>query len=164
MNAALDSFVAGLLPGSDIWPSGLEIVFDVELPTATIEMRQAWQEISTWILPPTTERVELQQVLQRYEASDSATFAQGMLMAYGCYYSHPRILAVVEQRCGYSARPPQPLGHPVVYRAEVHPISALSDVRWRLDGTAQAEQIQQIQRSQPAHIWTEEEISTWPTL
>jgi hypothetical protein len=49
--------------------------------------------------------------LKTLEASEPDAFATLILYAYGAYYTDTRVRAVVEQRTGYPARPPQPEGY-----------------------------------------------------
>ena len=46
--------------------------------------------------------------LRACEGTDD--FGAALLVAYDAYYVHERVLGLLEQRCGYVTRPPQPEG------------------------------------------------------
>jgi hypothetical protein len=49
--------------------------------------------------------------LTALEADRPELFGAVVVAAYSGYYTNPEVLAVVEARCGYKARPPQPGGY-----------------------------------------------------
>lgn len=65
--------------------------------------------------------------LRAAESADPDRFAALVNLAYNAYYTDGRVLAAVEARTGYSARPPQPEG----YQMEPFDESILATIRQR---------------------------------
>ena len=53
------------------------------------------------------------QTLSAIEDAHPALFASLIVGAYSLYYTHPDVAEVLERLTGHTARPPQPLGHPL---------------------------------------------------
>lgn len=160
-------FMAGLLPGSGVWPCAADVDLTMtidRLIAQDADTAAAWAAVGTWELPPRRESERLQDALRSYERTQPETFAAAMLLVYSAYYSHPDILVIVEQQCGYPARPPQPMGHAVhTIAADPRPSTAGRPPLWREDGTDRGREIHRRQAEDPERIWTEEEIAAWPT-
>lgn len=163
----LDSLLAGLLPGDGNWPNAADLDLEEEiirLAQRVPERQAALSRLRDLNLPPRSETDSLQQALEQLESVEPATFGALLLLAYGAYYAHPSVLALIEERCGYAARPPMPLGHPIrLDRPDPLPATAGGPPTWRLDGTGAAEQVQIMQAADPDRVWTYEEIRSWPT-
>lgn len=164
MNLTHIYFLSGVLPGDGDWPCAGDLDYSETPISPNAAMLAAWRRIADWPLPTPSDRQSLTDTLRALETSQPEDFGQGLLMAYGLYYSHPVVLGVIEQRSGYSARPPQPQGHPVVLPGlDERPLTDPKDVSWRADGTPQSTRIRRIQQTQPDREWTAKEIATWPT-
>lgn len=138
----LDALAATLLPGDVYWPSGESldlastIVSIAALVAGHTETLQRLDEMLgerfTNSSPP-----QRHGALSTVEREHPAVFAVARLVVFDAYYRHPTALAVLANRCGYRAGPPQPAGFP---RDRFDP-SALDTVRtmeqrWRSDTTA----------------------------
>lgn len=167
MTPSQRTFAAGLLPGNESWPCAADLDLDGEvdrLAASDERAQEAWVRIAAWSLPDRHRGGELHEALLARERDEPEVFAAGLLLVYSAYYSHPRILEVIEDRCGYVARPPQPQGHPIsLPELDPTPSTAGSAPVWREDGTEQARIVREAQAHDPDRIWTEEEIATWPT-
>ena len=64
-------------------------------------------------------------VLRGHEGTDD--FGVAILVAYDAYYVHRRVVGLLEERCGYVTRPPQPEG----FRLDAFDESRLQRVRER---------------------------------
>ena len=51
------------------------------------------------------------ETLRALEAAEPRRFATVVNLAYNAYYVQPDVLALIESRSGFTARPPQPLGY-----------------------------------------------------
>ncbi len=51
------------------------------------------------------------EALRTLEQAEPRRFAAIVNLAYNAYYIHPDVLALIESRSGFTARPPQPLGY-----------------------------------------------------
>lgn len=158
--------MAGLLPGSDRWPAAVELDLSQGIARLLEEdelAARSWREISEWTLPSRSQPEELTVSLQEFERMSPEVFAQGLLLVYSAYYSHPSVLRLVEQTSGYPSRPPQPLGHQVLLAGpDPDPSSIGAMPKWRDDGTRRSAEVRAQQAQDPERIWTEEEIATWP--
>ena len=167
MNPSQTSFVAGLLPGNDAWPCAGDLPLEAEINRLAAQDEAsslAWRTIAGWTLPDRSQAEDLHRELQGRQSEDPVTFQHGLLLVYSAYYSHPSVLALIEQRCGYAARPPQPQGHPVVLAGPDRlPSTVGAAPMWREDGTERARLVHEAQAADPEKIWTEEEIATWLT-
>lgn len=166
MTPAQSIFAAGLLSGNDFWPCAADLELDEEierLAAADDPASAAWDRIRSWSLPERDREAELHEALIGYQRDEPEVFQAGMLLVYSAYYSHPRVLEVIEARCGYAARPPQPQGHPISLPGlDPTPSTVGAAPLWREDGTERARMVREAQAHDPDRIWTEEEISTWP--
>lgn len=160
------AFAAGLLPGNENWPCAAKLDLGDEITRLSLMEHQAdtaWDRIGNWSLPQVDHENELRDALIAYQLDEPETFQAGLLLVYSAYYSHPQVLAVIEQRSGYAARAPQPQGHPIdLPGLDPTPLTAGSAPLWREDGTQRARIVREAQALDPDRIWTEEEISTWP--
>lgn len=166
MTATHETFMAGLLPGNDIWPCAADLDLTPHIERLLCEdpvAADAWAAVGGWALPDRGAPEDVQKALRQYESTDPESFASAMLLVYAAYYTHPRILDLIEGRSGYPARPPQPVGHPVQLDGpDPIPATAASAPLWRADGTTRGRQIRSMQSQDPERIWTEEEIAAWP--
>lgn len=163
----LESILAGLLPGDGTWPNAADLDLAeeiIEQANRTPEQQAALHRLSHLDLPPRNDAAGLQQALEQLESAEPATFGTLLVLVYGTYYAHPQVLALIEERCGYPARPPMPVGHPIhLDRPDPLPATAGSPPMWRSDGTETAEQVRNMQSADPDRVWTIEEIRSWPT-
>lgn len=158
--------MAGLLPGSERWPGAVELDLSSRISRLLEENQVAarsWSEISEWTLPPRSDLERLTAGLREYERTAPDVFAQGLLLVFSAYYSHPDVLRIVEEVSGYPSRPPQPLGHQVLRPGpDPEPSSIGAMPMWRDDGTQRSREVRAQQAQDPERMWTEEEIATWP--
>lgn len=135
----LRAIAATLLPGDAHWPSAgeLELVDHIESIATLVDGHTASLGECCAALPAGFEsmsdiaRVDALAALQRDRPE---LFGVARLVMYDAYYRHPTVLSVIEHRCGFPARPPQPDGF---VRAEFAP-AVLDTVRamgprWRGD-------------------------------
>ncbi len=166
MTSSHETFMAGLLPGHDVWPCAVDLDLLPRIDRLAGEdpdAARAWATVSGWSLPDRSSPEDVHSALRLYESSDPATFSTAMLLVYTAYYTHPIVLDLIEQRSGYPARPPQPVGHPVRFDGpDPIPASSGSAPLWRSDGTTRGSEIRSMQAEDPERIWTEEEIAAWP--
>ena len=167
MTPSQRAFVAGLLPGGGPWPCAADLDLDAEIGRlAATDDRgaTAWAAIADLALPEPRDADALHAALTGLERDRPEVFGPALLLVYSAYYAHPAVLRVIEERCGYAARPPQPQGHPIVLAGpDPLPPTTGGAPQWREDGTAVAREVRARQAQDPARIWTEEEIATWPT-
>jgi hypothetical protein len=114
--AIFAAVLESLLPGAGAWPGApaLGLEADAWRLAATVDghvdtVRTTLDELGPEFA--SLDASEREARLRALEAGDPARFAVLKLLAYDAYYTHPAVLAVLEQRCGYPARPPQPDGH-----------------------------------------------------
>ena len=164
---SLQSLLAGLLPGNGSWPCAADLDLEpaiASLAASSDAYAEALHLLAEVELPPRTDPDALEQALTELQARQPAAFGSLMLLAYGAYYAHPAVLAVVEERSGYPARPPMPSGHPVLLAGpDRTPATAGGAPSWRLDGTPTAERVRELQAADPQRVWTQEEIWSWLT-
>lgn len=167
MTPGQERFMAGLLPGNDVWPGAVDLDLASridELTAQDAQAKEAWARVGDWVLPDSLDVDGLALAMREYEAAQPGVFAAALLLVYSAYYSHRDVLVIVEDRCGYAARAPQPLGFPVRSPGtDPRPATTGSAPLWREDGTDRAREINRMQTEEPDRIWTEEEIATWPT-
>jgi hypothetical protein len=152
----LAPFLAALLPGDGHWPSADRLDLDLTAAAASPVSAAALAAVAE--LPPADPVAALTALADR----DPATFGAFQVAVYGAYYSHPSVLLVIEERCGYPARAPQPSGH-VVPLAGPDPLPTCVGAapRWRADGTGIADRILAEQAADPDRVWTREDIEQW---
>jgi len=164
---SLPSLLVGLLPGGDGWPCAADLDLEpaiAALAEALPQAEAALAALGERALPPRSDPDGLERALTELQASEPAVFGSLMTLAYGAYYAHPDVLAVIEDRCGYPARPPMPAGHPVrLDGPDPSPATAGTAPTWRSDGTDIADRVRDMQQADPQRIWTQEEISSWRT-
>ncbi len=112
----LGTVLVSLLPGDGAWPSaastGLPAWFGER-----VAKTPALAEAVTWLkasLPPTfamRSPTEREADLKACEAKDPLRFSLLVTEASNGYYIDPAVLAVIERKTGFPARPPQPMGH-----------------------------------------------------
>lgn len=113
---ALAAALATLLPGDGDWPGAASLALandawelaelvDFHRPALLDAVRQLGGGFAIVDADSREER------LRALESRAPAVFAVLRLVAYDAYYRHPAVRSVLERRCGYPARPPQPLGH-----------------------------------------------------
>lgn len=157
MSADLTPFLDALLPGDVHWPSAGSLRLDLWAAAAPLAgYGEALERVAA--LPGHNPESELREISEQ----EPAAFLSFQVLAYSCYYTHPKVLAVIEARCGYPARPPQPQGQVIpVTGPDPLPTCAGSLPRWRRDGTEVAERVFAEQSSHPDRTWTKEEIEQW---
>lgn len=112
----LGAVLTSLLPGDGAWPSaastGLPAWFgERAAKSPALADALAWLKAS---LPPTFATrapAEREADLRAVEARDPLKFSVVTTEALNGYYIDPAVLAVVEKKTGFPARPPQPMGH-----------------------------------------------------
>jgi hypothetical protein len=105
----LAAILDALLPGDDQWPPARET------HVATFVSGGALDAVCD-VLPPDFASLDIaarSEALRVAEARLPDAFAQLVTEAYRGYYTDPRVLALIERKTGYPARPPQPLGRTV---------------------------------------------------
>lgn len=98
-----------LLPGNGEWPSARET------HVATFISRSALDPVCD-VLPSDFASRDIAartEALRVAETRLPDAFAQLVTEAYRGYYTDPRVLALIERKTRYPARPPQPLGRAV---------------------------------------------------
>lgn len=156
MNERLAPFLAALLPGDAHWPAADRLDLDLTAAAASPGPASALAAVAD--LPADDPVAALTALAGR----DPATFGAFQVAVYGAYYSHPTVLGVIEERCGYPARAPQPTGHAVpLAGADPLPGCAGGAPRWRTDGTDIADRVLADQAADPDRVWTREDIEQW---
>jgi hypothetical protein len=105
-----------LLPGAGPWPGAraLGLEADAWRLAGLVDGHAAAVRTTLDELGPefaSLDPSERESRLRELEAGDPSRFAALRLLAYDAYYAHPAVLVVLERRCGYPARPPQPDGY-----------------------------------------------------
>jgi hypothetical protein len=109
----LEALLETLLPSNGIWPGALEL----DLATEVLErvgMAEGHADSIGRLLDAlspdfqTSTQEKREAVLQ--PLAGTTDFAAALLVAYDAYYVHERVLSLLEERCGYVTRPPQPQG------------------------------------------------------
>lgn len=156
MDERLAPFLAALLPGDAHWPAADRVGLDLTAAAASPVTAAALAVVAE--LPSVDPVAELTALADR----DPASFGAFQVAVYGAYYSHPSVLRVIEERCGYPARAPQPTGHVVpLSGTDPLPTSVGAAPRWRADGTLIADRILAEQAADPDRVWTREDIEQW---
>ncbi|MGI9658765.1 MAG: hypothetical protein ACR2OD_07645 [Gaiellaceae bacterium] len=109
----LAALLETLLPGNDDWPgaSELDLAAAVTQRAGMAEGHAQAIERLLAALPPdfAGSTVEAREdVLRLHEGTDD--FGAALLVAYDAYYVQAPVLGLLEERCGYVTRPPQPEG------------------------------------------------------
>ncbi len=118
VDPVLTALLDALLPGSGAWPSASETrvpPFIARRAGAMPELAQALAAVRA-LLPadfPSRDHAARTALLCEAEARIPEPFAQIVTEAYRGYYTNARVLALIEHKTGYPARPPQPLGRNV---------------------------------------------------
>jgi len=109
----LAALLETLLPGSADWPAASELDL-----ASTVNRRVGMAEghdqaIARLLAALPAEFGDAsadarEEVLREHEGTND--FGVALLVAYDAYYVHERVLGLLEQRCGYVTRPPQPEG------------------------------------------------------
>jgi len=112
----IDALLSTLLPGDGDWPPALKTCVPIwfgERALAEPGLGGAvdWLRRSLPADFATRSPAERAGNLKACEAADSARFAYVVSEAFNGYYIDPAVLAVVERKTGFPARPPQPAGH-----------------------------------------------------
>lgn len=112
----LGAVLASLLPGDREWPSaastGLPAWFgERAAKTPALADTVSWLRASLPPTFPTRSPAEREADLKACEAKDPLKFSVLMTEASNGYYTDPGVLAVIERKTGFPARPPQPMGH-----------------------------------------------------
>lgn len=112
-DARLAALLDTLLPGSESWPGASEL----GLAGAVVErlgMADGHAEAVERLLEALPDEFVGASVDRREELlrshETSADFGAVLLVAYDAYYVDERVVALLEERCGYVTRPPQPEG------------------------------------------------------
>lgn len=112
MTGASDTRLAAvldvLLPGGEGFPPAS----DVGLADWIMEQPRFAGAVD-WLLAalPDDDSADLTAALRALEDSQPEPFGALIVAAYSGYYTHRDVLAVIEAKAGYKARPPQPGGY-----------------------------------------------------
>jgi hypothetical protein len=104
-----DVLLSCLLPGDGDWPAAS----DTQAPAQFAERMTQSAPLTAAVdwLRSSALGAGLTAHLQACEAADPARFALIVTEAFNAYYTDPVVLAVIERKTGFPARPPQPAGH-----------------------------------------------------
>ncbi len=111
--ARLEPLLETLLPGNDAWPSAAEL----GLADAVVErvgMAAGHEQAIARLLDALPDDFadgsadEREAALSEHEGG--ADFGAALLVAYDAYYVQQPVLELLQERCGYVTRPPQPEG------------------------------------------------------
>ena len=126
----LTSLLETLLPGNKNWPGASELNLCPTVVSrlcmaeghteAIARLLQSLPEEFTDAPAETRERI-----LRPHESTED--FNTTLLIAYDSYYLHERVRDLLEKRCGYVTRPPQPEG----FKLEPFEESRLKNTRER---------------------------------
>lgn len=109
----LTALLETLLPGNDSWPGATDLELAATL-LERIDMAAGHDDALQRILASLPDAFEEGTQSDREAAlaplSKSEDFGVVLLVAYDAYYVRDEVLALLEQRCGYVTRPPQPEG------------------------------------------------------
>ena len=111
--AKLVALLQTLLPGNDDWPSAGELDL-AEAVTARLDMAAGHAEALAELLEALPAEFvdasveEREGLLRSHETTPE--FGVALVVAYDAYYVQKQVLALLEERCGYVTRPPQPDG------------------------------------------------------
>lgn len=95
------ALLSTLLPGDAHWPAAGTL--NLALDTALLS--------PIFAALPDNFAAGDEAALAAVERAQPAAFAALVHALYVAYYTHPSVRAVLAERSGYEARPPQPLGH-----------------------------------------------------
>ena len=114
----LDALLGTLLPGGQDWPSAAQTQVAAFMTRRAAEFPRlagAIAELRAGLPADFAERGAARRAacLRELEARDPALLAPIVEEAYRGYYTDPSVLAAIERKTGYPARPPQPLGRKV---------------------------------------------------
>lgn len=112
----LGAVLTSLLPGDGTWPSaastGLPAWFsDRAGRMPALADAIAWLRSSLPANFASRAPAEREADLRTCETRDPHRFSIVTTEAFNGYYIDPAVLAVVEKKTGFPARPPQPMGH-----------------------------------------------------
>lgn len=105
MIAKLAAVLDLMLPGGDGFPAASDIGL-ADWLAGRPEFAGAVQDVLA-LCPD----VPNETALAAAERTAPTEFGRLQVGAYSGYYTHPKVLAVIERETGYSARPPQPDGY-----------------------------------------------------
>lgn len=98
------ALLSTLLPGDAHWP-----------PAGTLDLALEKALLAPILAAlPEDFAAGNEAVLAEVERAHPAAFNALVHALYVAYYMHPSVRAVLAERAGYEARPPQPLGHELV--------------------------------------------------
>lgn len=114
----LAAMLGTLLPGGDDWPSALGthvVTFVTQHASEVPELAQALDAVCGALARDfASQDLDARAAMLRdAETRLPDAFTQIVTAAYRGYYTDPRVLAVIEHKTRYPARPPQPLGRTV---------------------------------------------------
>jgi hypothetical protein len=117
-DSLLPSLLGALLPGNAEWPSAGETHVAAFMATRASELPDLKRALTAVrdVLPSDFTNRDLEArttSLREAEARLPDAFALIVTEAYRGYYTDPRVLALIERKTRYPARPPQPLGRAV---------------------------------------------------
>jgi hypothetical protein len=110
--ATLVLMLDDLLPGGNGFPAASTVGL-----AGRIGQRAEWTVATDAVLTAlpaaflTVPSAKRQEILRLVETSDPDQFGLMIVAAYSGYYTHPTVRAVIAERTGYPATPPQPAGH-----------------------------------------------------
>ncbi len=111
--AILEVLLQTLLPGNGTWPSASELGL-AHAVRERVGMAEGHEEALLRVLGALPEGFDASSQAEREETlhplAGSDDFGALLLVAYDAYYVQPGVLLLLEERCGYVTRPPQPDG------------------------------------------------------
>lgn len=157
------AFADTILPGNSKWPKASEVL-DFPIPyLSNVEFSPEILDLEIWRRLVTSSPESRQTVCSELERDLSAVFQTLLAMIFSAYYSHPMVLALIEARHSYPARPPMPEGQTFISLTKPPKLPTVTTPLWRKDGTETSEKVFALQTTDPRKEWKLEEIMTWHT-
>ena len=118
IDSLLPSLLGALLPGDGEWPSAADTHVGAFIAKRAAELPDLARSLAAIrdVLPSDFTRRDFEArttTLRDAESRLPDAFALVLTEAYRGYYTDPRVLALIERKTRYPARPPQPLGRAV---------------------------------------------------
>lgn len=157
------AFADAILPGNLKWPKASEVL-EFPIPyLSNIEFPSEIVSLDIWKQLVATSHESRQSICAELERDLPSVFQTLLTMIFSAYYSHPKVLAVIENEHNYPARPPMPEGQVFISLGTPPVLPAATTPIWRKDGTDTGEKVFALQATDPSKEWKLEEIMTWHT-
>ncbi len=117
-DSLLPSLLSALLPGNGDWPAAGDTHVSTFIARRAGELPELAESLAAvrGVLPSDFTSRDFESrttALRDVETRLPDAFVLIVTEAYRGYYTDPRVLALIERKTGYPARPPQPLGRAV---------------------------------------------------